>query len=303
MELADVQPRDVPVRHDVPSFDIDDAFSDGDADDITYQFSPEVIREEIAGKLNAGEIETAEDLASNGFSTIQSSSFSTVDMNGDGEDGGPPHFVSRSPPSTPDSQKSSGEFSRVSLSTTDKHLEHLEQEREEDSPTTDPYPNVIIDASEAVGHVAANRISLTSELISGGTIEHGYVPSSLSPGHSPQTARSTQSLPTPKLISHRVRLDTESRTATPTPVSSPLPSASTTDSAPIPSSSSAPPSSHIQLTHKPPIHRPTRSIGPSAFEKVRSRTRPNFLPPKPREEDEKHMSDWKFMMEQSRAAG
>jgi hypothetical protein len=300
MQLAPNVPHDVPAHH-VPSFDIDDAFSDGDADDITYQFSPEAIREDLGGKLDTGELE---DLASNGFSVIQSSSFSTVDMNSlnDGEDEGPLRFASRSPPSTPDSQKSSGEFSQVSLSTTDKHLEQEDEEHTIDSPMDIPYPNIIIDAS--AGHLLVNRISLTSELNSSReTIEHGSFPSSQSPGHLPQTAGSTRSLPTPTLTSHRVRQDTQSNTATPTPVPSPSPSASKTDSTPLPSSSSAPPSSHIQPTPKPSAHRPTRSIGPSAFEKVRSKTRPIFLPPKPRQEDDKHMSDWKSMMEQSRVAG
>ncbi|KAF9015658.1 rab-GTPase-TBC domain-containing protein [Cyathus striatus] len=53
---------------------------------------------------------------------------------------------------------------------------------------------------------------------------------------------------------------------------------------------------------KPFKHRPTRSTGPSMFEKVRSKTRPSFLPPKPRAEDDKHMADWQHMMKLSRAA-
>ena len=50
-------------------------------------------------------------------------------------------------------------------------------------------------------------------------------------------------------------------------------------------------------------HRPSRSIGPSALEKVLSKTRPSFLPPKQRQEDRKHLADWEKMMKQSRAAG
>ncbi|EIN13936.1 RabGAP/TBC [Punctularia strigosozonata HHB-11173 SS5] len=51
------------------------------------------------------------------------------------------------------------------------------------------------------------------------------------------------------------------------------------------------------------IHRSSRSVsGPSAFEKVVSRTRPTFLPPKPKTEDLKHLHDWEEMMKQSRAA-
>lgn len=51
-------------------------------------------------------------------------------------------------------------------------------------------------------------------------------------------------------------------------------------------------------------HRSTRSAqGPSIFEQVVSKTRPSFLPPKPKKEDVKHMHDWETMMRQSRAAG
>ena len=54
---------------------------------------------------------------------------------------------------------------------------------------------------------------------------------------------------------------------------------------------------------KTPTHRPTKSIGPSALEQVVSKTRPAYLPPKPKPEDRKHQSDWEAMMKQSRAAG
>ncbi|KZT44447.1 RabGAP/TBC [Sistotremastrum suecicum HHB10207 ss-3] len=49
-------------------------------------------------------------------------------------------------------------------------------------------------------------------------------------------------------------------------------------------------------------HRPQRSIGPSALEKVISKTRPAHLPPKARTEDRKHAADWENMMRQSRLA-
>lgn len=51
------------------------------------------------------------------------------------------------------------------------------------------------------------------------------------------------------------------------------------------------------------VHRPSRTAGPSALEKVISKTRPAYLPPKPKEEDVKHMIDWEKMMKQSRLAG
>ncbi|KAI6163883.1 rab-GTPase-TBC domain-containing protein [Pisolithus thermaeus] len=46
-----------------------------------------------------------------------------------------------------------------------------------------------------------------------------------------------------------------------------------------------------------------RIVGPSVFQKVVSKTRLHFLPPKSREEDRKHMADWEAMMKESRAAG
>lgn len=46
----------------------------------------------------------------------------------------------------------------------------------------------------------------------------------------------------------------------------------------------------------------SRVVGPSVFQKVVSKTRPHFLPPKSREEDRKHLADWEAMMKESRAA-
>lgn len=51
------------------------------------------------------------------------------------------------------------------------------------------------------------------------------------------------------------------------------------------------------------VRRVTRSSGPSILERVISKTRPSFLPPKDRNEDRKHLSDWEKMMKRSRAAG
>lgn len=67
-------------------------------------------------------------------------------------------------------------------------------------------------------------------------------------------------------------------------------------SSPTTSSPSRPSSSHQ-------VHKVTRSSGPSILEKVLSKTRPSFLPPKDRDEDRRHLSDWEKMMKRSRAAG
>ncbi|KAH9982797.1 rab-GTPase-TBC domain-containing protein [Lactifluus volemus] len=65
-----------------------------------------------------------------------------------------------------------------------------------------------------------------------------------------------------------------------------------------PSAVSSPP--RPESSHQ--IHKITRSTGPSTFEKVLNKTRPSFLPPKSKDEDQKHMADWQKMMKRSRAA-
>lgn len=76
-----------------------------------------------------------------------------------------------------------------------------------------------------------------------------------------------------------------------------------TTSTSLPDVSTVPATSNISLTKNSFSHRPHRPAGPSTFEKVRSKTRPTFLPPKSRKEDDKHMSDWQHMMKQSRVIG
>jgi hypothetical protein len=75
------------------------------------------------------------------------------------------------------------------------------------------------------------------------------------------------------------------------------------DIPPLPPSPSSPlpksPTTPTIISHR----RQTYSAGPSAFQKVMSQTRPHFLPPKNRQEDQKHMADWQAMMKQSRFAG
>lgn len=100
--------------------------------------------------------------------------------------------------------------------------------------------------------------------------------SSIPPDSPPQSARSTGSF-------HRQQ--------------SPHPSISSSPSLPLPASMAA---------AAPPYtgsHRITRSAGPSTLEKVLSKTRPTHLPPKPKEEDNKHLRDWEDMMKASRVAG
>ncbi|EMD41842.1 hypothetical protein CERSUDRAFT_79464 [Gelatoporia subvermispora B] len=79
-----------------------------------------------------------------------------------------------------------------------------------------------------------------------------------------------------------------------------------TSSLPLPTSHSLPTPSgsrpSVTLPSNAQRHRIARSLGPSALDKVVSKTRPSFLPPKDRLEDRKHMADWEKMMKYSRAA-
>lgn len=89
---------------------------------------------------------------------------------------------------------------------------------------------------------------------------------------------------------------------------SPPPFASTSQQLQTPSSatSSSFPSAISGPSSSPSSARPQRagtSHGPSALEKVLSKTRPMHLPPKNKEEDNKHLKDWEDMMYKSRAAG
>lgn len=59
----------------------------------------------------------------------------------------------------------------------------------------------------------------------------------------------------------------------------------------------------VPLPPRTQTHRQTKSSGPSTLEKVLSKTRPAFLPPKAKDEDRRHLADWEAMMRRSRAAG
>ncbi|KAI5121319.1 hypothetical protein M0805_003786 [Coniferiporia weirii] len=95
----------------------------------------------------------------------------------------------------------------------------------------------------------------------------------------------------PELASEHSEASTGSNTS--------IPDEGQTPKAPIPTSYSLPVGTQ---TPRLQLHRPTKSTGPSALEKVLSKTRPTFLPPKAKQEDNKHMADWEAMMKHSRVA-
>ncbi|KAJ7597469.1 rab-GTPase-TBC domain-containing protein [Mycena floridula] len=272
----------------ISALDFDDAFSDGDDSGDEYQFSPDVVREDMA-RNHPNEEPVEEETPKVKPPPI------------------PPPFVidawqspgsrSSSPPQSPDDELDSN-FVQISLSTAglDDSEDYDDQQEVEEIPL-DSYPRVLIDASKPPEH----RVTLSSE--SNGFNSIPALSSELSTStssprsstsdrsRSPQSVISSQSLPsTPKAhLTEHSAANGASTSALPAP-----------NSAPIPASSSLPNSSP-GLTEPPPkTRRQTRSVGPSALERFRSKTRPSFLPPKSRQEDDKHMADWEVMMKQSR---
>lgn len=80
-------------------------------------------------------------------------------------------------------------------------------------------------------------------------------------------------------------------------------SATTSGSITTPNSTTSPPNSSQLELPRYGGHRHSRSVGPSTLDKVISKTRPTFLPPKAKTEDNKHLADWEAMMKQSRVVG
>lgn len=262
--VEDSVPVSVPVHHVTP-FDYDDAFSDTDDQDMSYQFSPDAVREEVAKNIpgiddswNNSNQQNGQHKVSNGFFEAADNSVSTIDMN------------SHSPASENSSRARSpdeSEFSSISLSASPV-LEINEQGA--DNNLDDPYPTVLIDASKSPN----SRVSLSSRPPPGEpSLPSASSSSSIassSAEKSPHTARSGPNSTPP---SSTIAASSSSLSPSATP---PVPPS---ESNAIPHTPSAP-----VLQNKPPAHRPARSLGPSILQKVVSKTRPPFLPPKSREE-------------------
>jgi hypothetical protein len=275
----------------VPRFDVDDAFSDGEDDGGGFKFNPDAIREEFAKhQYPAGLSSNEEDNVNsnkNGFFETQppesDTSISTIDIN----DSVSVHAAS-SPQTPEESEHMSSQFSSVSLSDpprqTHKHSEGEEHEmqdhdnksevpqaanEESDNGADKPFSMVHIDASED----PCTRNELAN-----------VFPESPS-SHLPVN-RSPSPLDSNRSRSRSLHDSQTSRTPNRSPPAATV------------SSSSSSPSIDPDRGH-----RPSRSVGPSMMEKVVSKTRPTHLPPKSKQEDNKHLADWSTMMKQSRVAG
>ncbi|KAF6766680.1 rab-GTPase-TBC domain-containing protein [Ephemerocybe angulata] len=284
------------------SLNNDDAFGDDDDEDLSPAFTREAIRQELERHLPPALEPTWDDDADSEHNTASSTGafFSAAgvtispSVNGGayGQEGEWTSPTLQSPPS--------GHFSRLNTSTrTEVHSDSdispirpgfkslpasarkLEEERDH------PYPSVIIDAP-------SHRVTLTSEFKPRTSDEARS--STSSPPHT-EASSSASAIPAIAAAGAGVVAAVSSASA---PIIAAQPQIPTS-----PSSSSSLPNTTSKnlLTEKPYNHKYNRSSGgPSAFEKVRSKTRPVFLPPKPRQEDDKHMADWQHMMKQSRVA-
>ncbi|KAA1467948.1 RabGAP/TBC [Dentipellis sp. KUC8613] len=290
-------------------FYLDDAFSDGDENDDVLEFSSQSLRAELAKSLSPTTDEDTED-AQNITPSMPNASVSTLDMNGH-TDSPPsvPESTLTSPPTlspsvhhAPElvSHSPSSQFEQISLSdssaaetpdletpprrhsegsqgegSTGSHLEILPttEDDHETHPEHQKSPAVHPEAMSPRASEEATHSPPASQVI----VIPPHSPSS--PPSGPDTARTSsfEHRRPPSTAGHGQRTVSTPSLAIP----------STPKTAPIRPSTS---------------HKPTRSTGPSTFEKVVSRTRPSFLPPKTREEDNKHLADWEKMMKQSRVA-
>ncbi|KAF7307043.1 TBC1 domain family member 14 [Mycena indigotica] len=246
------------------TLDLDDAFGDGDED---FTFNADAIRRDMATQEPSWGVEETTEAPS----IDPDDSVSTLDINGPSRSVTPPqnHGV--------DEDDGEGQFSQISLSesTPEEQSEPSPEQANSEpaSPPLTPYPSVIIDVSQPPAHRVTLSVSSAA----------GSVSSNTSSPPQPASAQASN-------------LDLAQSVASSSKSSSPPPQP------PNSSPPRTPPPIPMPLSPKKPAHRTIRSAGPSALEKVMSRTRPHYLPPKPRKEDEKHLTEWAGIMKQSRAA-
>ncbi|KAH8120083.1 RabGAP/TBC [Phellopilus nigrolimitatus] len=247
------------------NFSVDDAFSDGGEDN--FEFTADSFRNELAKDMV---VHSWSERNENEFEDIQlessivdpDSSVSTIDINAPSLQERAANPASVSLPPSPTSRSSQPSENSVRSNETLASPRHASS-----SPTSAhrAFPSVVIDVSKPPAP-QITVLSNSSGSSSGLSNTLSNTPSNSDISASESSARPGEASP-PK-------------TAIPASIS-------------LPAKSSVP---------RPPSHRITKSTGPSTFEKVLSKTRPTFLPPKARQEDMKHLADWETMMKQSRAA-
>ncbi|THG94197.1 hypothetical protein EW026_g7226 [Hermanssonia centrifuga] len=269
----------------------EDAFSDTDDYDVSFEFSPAAIRADLAKNLNHVELNSSWDpdddmRALAGRIGLSTPAYSFGAHNGDEQQSPPtqqPPSSGSATPSQPPNADSLDDinlnvgFSSISLHSPQLDGDNGEEHVDSNSPRFARYPITQTNASEE--HVAPSV----------GRADTPSVSSVRSHSSSPPQEPDPTVIPLPI-----------------TPNSSNAMSSAVSLSIPASASLPTPSSSHEVTAINHPSqtkHRPTRSAGPSMLDKVVSKTRPKFLPPKDRAEDKKHMADWETMMKRSRAAG
>ena len=284
----------------------DDAFDDEDDHNDVPAFSPEAIREEFArsysieDRLSQDEVA---DLASKiGFSTNPYLSPPPVQTEEDDlteQTHSAPPAMQRSLSSfseRPSATSHHNSFYEVELSSAASQLDLRDKSPPPPpSPSVSPppesaeqrssaeYPSVHIDASES--RVKVQEVHTEPVDQANDSIVHGR-------DVSREDARARGVSPRREVPRSAPNAQSMSVSRLPPSYSQPA----STSNASF-SHVSGPPASSASRRQK------AKSMGPSMLDKVISKTRPTFLPPKPRAEDRKHMADWEQMMKRSRAAG
>jgi hypothetical protein len=308
-EVVDVYPEELqhpsPQRHE-HKFDLDDAFSvHEDEASASFDFNPDSFMKELelsatigteggAGDVwepGDGEDDEAQDMQDSTHTTYDSTdaSVSTLDIDAvvdlQHTPTTPPQpsssshsFNSSEQPSTPpdDSLTSpaelSSQFTNIALSPPLNSSPYPH-----DHEVDHAYPNVVIDASKT----PTNRVTTTS--------------SEFPTSESQQTSDSHDS--------SSIGSEPAADPGATAPIIGNLHRAAQSTSSNYPTSAQSPSSSSHRPS--PSVSAPfvkSRTSGPSTLQKVVSKTRPPYLPPKGKEEDEKHRKEWEAMMQRSRIA-
>jgi len=250
------------------SFTLDDAFSDGEDGDSNLEFSSAALRKHLAENPSWVEKDDREDEGETDYGSAHDLDTSISTFCLDGNSNSHPESASSSPsppgpPETEEEQEVLQDFTDITLSGELSTQGHLTSHADIQEEVSSPPHDTSQDPAVHIG--------------AGGSPSNGVINGAENDVKEQHEHEAVYPIPNTS-VSH-------------------LPAPSH-DLPPLPQSPSSP------LPRSPTMTRQkTRSAGPSAFQKVLSKTRPHFLPPKSRQEDRKHMADWEAMMKQSRAAG
>ncbi|KAI9512492.1 rab-GTPase-TBC domain-containing protein [Russula earlei] len=259
-----------------PSFSLDDAFSDTDDNDPSIEFSSIAIRADLARAVSYSQV-------NEGLGDAEELPY--LDAAGDTTESlpEPPSDGDISSPAL-DVNQLSAKFDSVSLS--ESPVE--KPSNEEDHHDIQNRPGVTEnrhgrrhsrnDGDSEVRHHAVCSDESHAPLDASQESQLSSSPPEQTPDTPVSVSESERPIERPTGQTVHIR--------TPSQPSTPVTTPSTASTPPLPL----------------PFHKPTRSTGPSVFERVISKTRPSFLPPKSKNEDQKHMADWENMMKRSRAA-